>query len=209
MGQQAGSLFGSPSSNQSVLPSSTPLQASFVHLRGRILPTCTALKCWTLYRGKGIWLETCLEYAGTVGSCPAQKISSRLLKSVTDGSNSNWAKNLKQVWRRKNVTILPLLPLCDLQFCDMLHFLWFLLIENKVPSWFNIVVTRESNTGGDHPWGAAKLGLREPESGHPKPSLLRLHRSLWKYICLIHVFVFLQYCIDNFVLMYDIMFLAA
>ena len=73
--------------------------------------------------------STCLEYAGTVGSWPDQKISSRLLKSVTDGSNSNWVRsNLK----RENMIISPPLPRCDLQYYDMLHFLWFLLVENKV-----------------------------------------------------------------------------
>ena len=36
------SRFGSPSSSRSVPPSMIPVQASFVHLRGRISPTCIA-----------------------------------------------------------------------------------------------------------------------------------------------------------------------
>ena len=42
MGQQAGSLFESPSSSWSVQPSLTHSQVSFVRLRGRISPTCIA-----------------------------------------------------------------------------------------------------------------------------------------------------------------------
>ena len=60
---------------------------SVAEYRRHVLP-----KSWTIIMENVVDIkkQTCLEYAGTVESWPDQKMSSRLLKSVTDGSNSNW-----------------------------------------------------------------------------------------------------------------------
>ena len=59
---------------------------SVAEYRRHVLP-----KSWTIIMENVVDVKkTCLEYAGTVESWPDQKMSSRLLKSVTDGSNSNW-----------------------------------------------------------------------------------------------------------------------